>query len=203
MSFVLTDVGVQKKDYPNMLDHATAAEVNSRLLTLDGYYELARRVICRFAPRNTRALLLASDDAISYVAHRIMVGDWGYVPARSDIKTCRGYCGIMAIQDYLGMIAKQHNPISLDDGDFFPDAIRDTKTPLPEQGIADEDDQREAREVVNRLMDCLSPVQKSCITMRFFRNMSMQAIGNELDMTREGVRHSINEAMNKMREAKR
>ena len=52
---------------------------NSKFETLSSYMQIAKRLIGYFAPKIRKGLsseMLASDDAVSYVAEAIMMADW-------------------------------------------------------------------------------------------------------------------------------
>lgn len=211
MNYVIAQVKTQRKKYTNMNletgDTQEIADVNGRMLTVEKYHDLARRIIGKWAPPYAKTSMLNSEDAIDYVAHKIMMGDWGYDKDKSGLKTFRGYCGKRAIQDYLGTLAGQHSFITncLDSTSYTKEwdgysFIQDKKVIAPDEAFLTEEQREENRNRLKTIMSKLNATQQSCLAMYYMGDMNMTDIAHELDMTREGVRKSIDEALKYIKE---
>lgn len=211
MNYVITDVKARRKQYTDMKNGNQEAidAVNRRMLTVEQYQSLARRIIGKWAPSYARSQMLNSDDAVDFVAHRIMVGDWGYNSKKSNIKTYRGYCGKRAIQVYLSILSEQQNVVTnyldshserrTDSDKSVYDVISDDNAPHPSERMETIERCEEVRRDLLILMGDLNDTQRACITMHHIDENSMADIGRELGITREGVRRSIEEGMKAMR----
>jgi RNA polymerase sigma factor (sigma-70 family) len=196
MNFVIVDVDTKRKEYPDMTDSKQAAEVNSRLLTVGEYQSLARRIIGKWAPPGFRNAMLNSEDAIDFVAHRIMLGDWDYDPTRSAIETRRGYCGKKAIQSYVDKLCEENSRRHAEEMDDDNDDGR--LTPPLEKLMGDEE-RINLRRYLEMVLGCLTPTQRACIVMRHVDEMSNADIARLLGITREGVRQALLNGMRRLR----
>lgn len=203
-NFMIADVEPFKKRYPPIDD----PEVARRFLTVGEYLNLARRIIAKFAPANSRVSMLASEDAIDFVAHRLMLGDWGYRPDKAALNTYRGYCGRCAIQRYLKNMARQRFvTVPEDDGSVtkvtvINDSI-DKHDPKAETPVDTVIKTETSEKVITRLKNRLHPLthkQQLCVLKRVVDGMTMADIGRELGMTTEGVRQSILNGVKKLNE---
>lgn len=199
MNYVLADVSTPRKKYPD------ASTVEGRMLTLNQYHTLARRIIGRWAPAHMKGVMLGSEDAIDYVAHKIMMGDWRYNVSRSDIKTHRGYCGKRAIQRYIKGLARK-GPFVTNFLDTLEESetniyelIADPKSPQPIDVDVIQDERLEMRKRLVKGMERLTDTQYACVKLHFIDGKSMAEVGRELDISREAVRKSINESVERMR----
>jgi RNA polymerase sigma factor (sigma-70 family) len=183
----------------------TDPEVAARFMGIDDYLSLAGRMISKFAPANARRARLASDDAIDFVAHKIMKGDWDY-DGRAKLSTYRGYCGRRAVSYYLKLrsrTGRRATPLSLDGvpgrdaHDLAPD--RDAGCPL-DALIAREEDERRRHRLRDRI-DGLSEVQRRCLVMRYVEGKRIREIAETLGVHRQGVYMNIKRAIQKIRDA--
>ncbi len=206
MNFVVAPIHRLRKKYLiEKFGHKTAdpKDVEERFLTLDKYYELARRIIGKFAPHESKASMLSSEDAIDYVAHQIMRGDWGWnVEKKADIKTFRGVNGRKAITAYIRAVMKQNHQKSLDflacDENSIHDVTTDPKAIEPQEAHIRQEECDERRAYLQVLLESLSEVQRLCIIMHYLDDVSQADIADRLKMSREGVRKSIAEGMKKL-----
>jgi hypothetical protein len=96
---------------------------NIKFESLDFYINLAKKIISKMAPTFFSGLskeMLKNEDAISFVANAIMMGDWRWKKdtikdnsnEEKQYKTLYSYrnqCGIWAIQTYVTKRYKQNN----------------------------------------------------------------------------------------------
>lgn len=220
-NFVISDIESQRKPYPDSHDPS----VSGRFLTLDKYLQLARRIIGQCAPANVRAMMLGSEDAISFVAHHIMVGDWDYDNTRAEVSTRRGYCGRCGIMDYLDAMRRQRATvvreedgrerkvvtvnnfldISGDNSEESPrvhEMIPDRTGDSTEQLVAVEEESRIQRAVL-RYLDELTPTQRHCVAMYYLKQMRSDAIAESLGICRQAVWKHIKNGMARMQELAR
>lgn len=177
----------------DMSDADQAAAVNARMLSLPQYLTLSRRIIGKFAPGSMRIGLLRDDDAIGYVAHGIMMGDWRYNHDRSKLGTYRGYSGRVALLNY---ISRRCLP-SL----TVPFAADDTGGSQHHEAI-DEDIRVESRAstsaFLRRAMGVLSRNQQAYLVMHFADGMDYKQIAAAVGCSRENIRRQVDSALRKL-----
>jgi RNA polymerase sigma factor (sigma-70 family) len=205
MNYVISDVGRPRKKYPSNLGHKNAdqSQAQERFLTLAKYHELARRIIGKFAPVDSKASMLASEDAIDFVAHHIMRGDWSFEPSRGNkISTLRGYNGRVAILEYIKAVSNQRQEVSIDykvDGNrTLGDVSEDPKAIEPQNIHMERERDQETRDYIRGLLNALSPVQRACVALHYLDDVGQSDIAKMMNMTREGVRQAIAKGMQKL-----
>ena len=82
--------------------------VETEFLPLHQYVQIAKNTIQRFCP--TYTYLLTDVDAIDYVVHKIMIGDWKWKPEKSCSRiTYRCSCAQWAIREYAMKIKPRYS----------------------------------------------------------------------------------------------
>jgi RNA polymerase sigma factor (sigma-70 family) len=147
--------------------------------------------------------MLASEDAIDFVAHHIMRGDWAFEPSRGNkISTCRGSNGRLAILEYIKAVANQRQENSLEyvvDGNrTLSDVTEDPKMVEPQAIHIQRENDQETRDYIRGLLNALTPVQRSCIALHYLDDVGQSDIAKMLSMTREGVRQAIAKGMQRL-----
>jgi RNA polymerase sigma factor (sigma-70 family) len=159
-------------------------------------------MISKFAPANWRRYMLASEDAIDYVAHKLMKGDWCYEDDKTKLTTYRGYCAQKAIDYYIKMSIKNKIELSLD-------AVDDDKSPLNEvvddgalspltQMIEDED-RKQLHISLFAAIESLPSTQKDCVRMHFLEGVADADIARQLNISRQAVQGKIKRGLELMR----
>jgi RNA polymerase sigma factor (sigma-70 family) len=193
MNFVMEEIKKSRRKYPK----GDSKEVMERMLTLPKYLDLARRMINSFAPTSVRASMLASDDAIGYVAEKIMRGDWKFDPfykIKTKISTHRGFMAQCAINQYMKKIARdgKNQMEMLDDLVIVP-----TDHPI-ESLIADEEKEYLLC-LVKDLINRLTKAQKKCLRMYFMEDIKTRDIARLLDITPQAVQSNIRRGIRRIR----
>lgn len=161
------------------------------------YTSLARRIIGRFAPPNVKTMMLNSDDAISFVVHELMRGDWDYDPTRkTKLSSYRGRRGKWAIKVFLKRVSKGDTTVSLDrDNDEMMNDVAYHVNPI--NGMCNQ----ESRQYVESLLDHLTGRQRQCIVMFYFDNMRPADIARVLNIRRQAVQNTIDRALKRLQSA--
>lgn len=182
----------------------TVDDINSRMLTVAEYHVLARRIIGRWAPSHIKASMLNSEDAIDFVAHLVMIGDWNFDESQSTIETHRGNCGKHAIQNYMKTLGRQNKNYSknfLDDNNEVNayHSVPDENAPQPFDRMELLESSEDMKRDLSILLGNLNKTQRACVMMHLIDEMSMGDISKELKITREGVRRAIVDGVEIMR----
>lgn len=197
MDFILVDIKKQRRLYPQHLGHKHPDQeaARSRFLSLDQYHELARRIIVKFAPRAIKEKMLSNEDAVDFVAHRIMMGDWIYDEKISKINTFRGGSGKKAIFAYLKKIRTQRNSNYIaSDG-----IAHDVKYVHPHERLIRNEEHEEKSILVEKLMDCLNDLQKKCIGMHYMEGIEKREVAKRLNLSKFWVHKNIVAGIERMR----
>jgi RNA polymerase sigma factor (sigma-70 family) len=147
--------------------------------------------------------MLSSEDAIDFVAHHIMRGDWAFDPSRGNkISTCRGLNGRLAILEYIKVVSNQRQAISMEfvvDGNrTLSDVSEDPKAVEPQTIHMQRESDQEMRDYIRRLLDALTPVQRSCIALHYLDDIGQADVAKMVGISREGVRRAIAKGMQKL-----
>jgi RNA polymerase sigma factor (sigma-70 family) len=212
---MIPSVGKQKIAY---CDHSEI-----QFESLDFYINLAKKIIAKMGPTFFSGLskhMLKNEDAISFVANAIMMGDWRWkkdnktddTKVYKNLYSYRNQCGIWAIKTYVTKQYKQKNNKRKINTQYSLNYVDDNDISL-ESAIADHD-QKEPLEVilekekvdnlVQSLEDLfnsgvLSDKQKKQIIMYYYENMTLEQIGNKYNVTREAIRQSIKSGISKIK----
>jgi RNA polymerase sigma factor (sigma-70 family) len=195
---VTEEVGKQRKKYPDCKDPKVAA----RFLTLDEYMVLSRRMISKFAPANLRSYMLASEDAIDFVAHKIMKGDWCYEDEKTKLTTYRGYCAQKAIDYYIKISMKKKATLSLDavDDDDTPlNEVVDDQSLNPLAQMIEEEEHKNLRHSLLVAIEALPSSQRDCVRMHYMEGVADAEIARRLNITRQAVQGKIKRGLEIMR----
>jgi len=199
---------------------------NIKFESLDFYINLAKKIISKMAPTFFSGLskeMLKNEDAISFVANAIMMGDWRWKKdtikdnsnEEKQYKTLYSYrnqCGIWAMQTYVTKRYKQNNSSKkikekysinyTDDNDVsLESVIADHSQIEPVDKIIEEEKNNNIKSLIEQLFntDILSDKQKDQVKMYYYDNMTLEQIGRVQGVTREAVRQSIKTAISKIR----
>lgn len=187
------------------------------------YTNLAKKIISKMGPTFFNGLstkMLKDEDAISFVANAIMMGDWRWDKENKDNKqhkslySYRNQCGIWAIKTYVTkQYRNKHNNkkiqtnYSLDyesdaDGLTMTSVVKDNKQKDPLLLLIEQEDNISKQALFNDLLDSdiLSSKQKDYIRLYYYEDMTLDNIGKKYNITREAVRQSIKSALNKIKE---
>lgn len=212
---MIPSVGKQKIVY---CDHSEI-----QFESLDFYINLAKKIIAKMGPTFFSGLskhMLKNEDAISFVANAIMMGDWRWkkdnqtddTKVYKNLYSYRNQCGIWAIKTYVTKQYKQKNnkrkintQYSLnyvDDNDIsLESAIADNNQKEPIDVILEKEKIDNLLASIDELFNSgiLSDKQKEQIIMYYYDNMTLEQIGHKYNVTREAVRQSIKSGINKIR----
>jgi RNA polymerase sigma factor (sigma-70 family) len=210
---MIPSIGKQKIAYK---DHA-----NVKFESMDFYIGLAQKIIAKMAPSFFCGLskeMLKNEDAISFVATAIMMGDWRWKNGEENtdkkyknLYSYRNQCGIWAIQTYVTKQYKQKNSNKKIKASYSLNHQEDDMTlegilPDPSQKepvnilIDQEDKNSLSNDIVDLLnLSAISDKQKQYIQMYYYENMTLEQIGRYFGVTREAVRQSVKSALEKIR----
>jgi len=182
--------------------------------TLESYIEQAKRLITYYCnKRRSRAqhLLQSSDDAISLVAHALMMADWTYDSSKDSgngkcsKNTYRFLSASWAIKSFVTKTYANSDkvPLSLDtpigsmtnngsNDRTLMNLIEDQKYEQPASKI----ERDELRESIEQLLGCgiVSTTQAQYLRMRYLEEMSLDAIAEARGVTRQAVYDGIKRA---------
>lgn len=207
---IIPAIGKQKITYK---DHSTV-----KFESLDFYLNLAQKVIAKMAPTFFNGLskeMLKNEDAISFVANAIMMGDWRWKESEDkknkSLYSYRNQCAIWAIKTYVTKQYKnKHNKKKIipkyslnftDDEVALENIIPDNTQRDPIDLLITEENQQISKNLIDLLFDSdlLSDKQKKHIRMYYFENMTLEEIGKYHGVTREAVRQSIKTGIEKIK----
>lgn len=211
---IIPSVGKQKIAYKDHTD--------IKFESLDFYLNLAKKIIAKMGPTFFAGLskeMLQSEDAVSFVANAIMMGDWRWEKQSSTEKTnktlysYRNQCGIWAIQTYVTKQYKAKNSkkkirakysLSYQENDDLDleTLIADENQKEPQDILIAKENKENIEQLINTLFnaDIVSDKQKQFIKLYYFENLTLEKIGRRFNITREAVRQSIRSAIQKIRE---
>lgn len=190
--------------------------------SLDFYLNLARKIVAKIGPTFFAGLskhMLKDEDAISFVANAIMMGDWRWKDENKDsekplksLYSYRNQCAIWAIKTYVTKqyknnhskkkIKTTHSLNYQEDDSSLENIIADNSQQEPLDILIETEDKTCCKELINDLLKCslISDKQKEYIDLYYFQDMTLEKIGKKHGVTREAVRQSIKTALNKIRE---
>jgi RNA polymerase sigma factor (sigma-70 family) len=209
---IIPSIGKQKIKYK---DHS-----GIQFESLDFYLNLSQKIIAKLAPTFFSGLskeMLKNEDAVSFVANAIMMGDWRW--EKSDEKkqnktlySYRNQCAIWAIKTYITKKYKLNknkkksfsmSSFSLSDDDaLLTELISDKKQKDPIDILIKEEENTTTCSLVHELLNTniLTEKQKDHIKLYFLENYTLEKIGEKYDVTREAIRQSIKSSIKKIRE---
>lgn len=209
---IIPSIGKQKIKYK---DHS-----DIQFESLDFYLNLSQKIIAKLAPTFFSGLskeMLKNEDAVSFVANAIMMGDWRW--EKSDEKkqnktlySYRNQCAIWAIKTYITKKYKLNknkkrsfsmSSFSLSEDDaMLTELISDQKQKDPIDILIKEEENYTTSSLINELLssDILTEKQKDHIKLYFLENQTLEKIGEKYDVTREAIRQSIKSSIKKIRE---
>lgn len=191
--------------------------------SLDFYTTLAQKIIAKFATKfgnNVSKYMLKNEDAISFVANAIMMGDWRWKENESidnkykSLYSYRNQCGIWAIKTYVTKTYRANNSnkkikssyslnhIQDEDGSQLENIVADKSQYSPIDILISNEDNNIKRDLINDILlsDLLSDKQKQYIKLYFFENFTLEKIGQKFNVTREAVRQSIKVSIQKIKD---
>jgi RNA polymerase sigma factor (sigma-70 family) len=212
---MIPSIGKQKIKYK---DHS-----NVNFENMDFYLDLAKKIISKMAPTFFNGLskeMLKNEDAISFVASAIMMGDWRWknneendtTKTYKTLYSYRNQCGIWAIKTYVTKKYKQNNnkkkikithSINYSDDDLnLESLLPDNSQKEPVEILMDREKHNNISADIQNLLDMsnISDKQKEYIKLYYYENMTLEQIGSSYGVTREAVRQSIKSAIGKIKE---
>jgi RNA polymerase sigma factor (sigma-70 family) len=213
---MIPSIGKQKISYK---DHK-----NINFEPMSFYIDLAQKIISKMGHTFFNGLskeMLKNEDAISFVASSIMMGDWRWKNGKDsgekdkNYKTLYSYrnqCGIWAMKTYITKQYKKRNntkskinnySINYSDEDINVESmIADKNQKEPLDILSKEEEKASVSKDIKLLLD-LSPIskkQRDYINMYYYENMTLEQIGKQNGVTREAIRQSIKSALLKIKE---
>lgn len=204
----IVNIGAQKTKYND--------KDSIKFESLNFYLTLAKKSIAKFSDQvmqGSSKRMLQSEDAIANIANGIMMADWRWDKDRKgstgQSKTRYSYrnqCAIWAIKSY---ITRQYgstknkirnSTLSLDsqyDNDLsLKNLIVNTKIEDSLDALIGQETQTILKQDIEDLLesDLLTERQSQYIRMYFFKEMTLEQIGKEFNITREAVRQGLNKA---------
>jgi len=200
MNSITYGIGNRQIDYPDMKNPEQSQAVNDRMLTIEEYERLAIRMICKFAPGSWKKHLLSSDEAMHFITYNLMMGDWCFDPAKSQLKTYRGYRGKRAIRDYLNKLRDTKVVSNYFDGPNFNNI--DNLNFTYQQDILSEEYRENIKETkaeIEKYLKCLTPNQRKCIVQFYFDNMAVANIAEIEGVRKQAVAGTLHRAIENIR----
>lgn len=186
--------------------------------SLDFYLTLAKKMIAKFS-KNTPKYMLADDDAISFVANAIMMGDWRWKDDKNDttmksLYSYRNQCAIWAIKTYLTYNSKQQKKFdkkiynastyALEDEEMSIMDIIPSSELTPIENLIEAESTTEILDLVRVIISednkILTDKQKECLQLYFIDGWTLAEIGKHFNITKEAIRQSIKKALTKLRQ---
>lgn len=187
---------------------------------LSFYLDLAKKTINKFGSKMYMGLtkeMLNNEDAISDVAHAIMIADWRYDDNRVGKTTgkkktrysYRNQCALWAIQTYATKARKKKNHFfSLDnfidgneDNSSFESVLADQKQLPPIDAILNLEKDQLTSDFIETIFssNILTDKQAQQLRMYYIDGLTLQEIGDRFNITREAVRQTVKNALNKLK----
>lgn len=187
---------------------------------LSFYLDLAKKTINKFGSKMYMGLtkeMLNNEDAISDVAHAIMIADWRYDDNRVGKTTgkkktrysYRNQCALWAIQTYATKARKKKNHFfSLDnfidgneDNSSFESVLADQKQLPPIDAILNLEKDQLTSDFIETIFssNILTDKQAQQLRMYYIDGLTLQEIGDRFNITREAVRQTIKNALSKIK----
>lgn len=211
---IIPSIGKQKISYKDHND--------IKFESLDFYIGLAQKIIAKMSSKFSTGLskqMLRDEDAISFVANAIMMGDWrwkekqeGDEPHKT-LYSYRNQCAIWAIKTYITKQYKnKHNSkkinvthsLNYDLNDInLENIVADNHQNEPIDILINKENNEICDSLIETLLNSgfVSERQKEYIKLYYFENMTLAKIGEKFQITREAVRQSIKTAIKKIRSA--
>lgn len=180
--------------------------------TLENYLTIAKKTIYNFGKRYYPALvqeMLGNDETISTIAHAIMVADWkwdvdrvGKISGKSKSQySFRNQHAVWAIKKY---ISNKYAPKNQKRKNISEFTIETISKPNSDPSVEyEENDYGEClKENIKNLIDFapISDKQKEQIRMYYYKDMTLQQIGDHYDVTKEAVRLNIKKGIDSIRQ---
>lgn len=211
---IIPSIGKQKIKYKNH------SEVNFE--SLDFYVNLAQKIIAKMGSSFFNGLskdMLRSEDAISFVANAIMMGDWRWNQnndqedkQNKSLYSYRNQCAIWAMKTYITKQYKNKYSTKKIKADYsinyqtddvsLENIIQDNTQHDPIDIIIEKEDNQIVDNLLSKLFssNIITDKQKDHLKMYYFDNMTLETIGKQYGVTREAIRQSIKSAISKIKE---
>lgn len=179
-------------------------------LTLKEYLQMAQKIVKHVLGKiNSKVAkeILRSDDVLSNIATSMMMSDWKYQPgAGTSPETYRYGGALQVIKTYLKRRSSRRYVYSLD----YEISDGDTTTKNMYDDIEDNSQLEPADYAITKINNdnlieiledgkTLNDKERLCINKYFFNDMTYQAIGDEIGVTRERIRQIIKDGLLKLR----
>tara|TARA_Y100000592_G_scaffold99967_1_gene177993 strand:- start:1282 stop:1905 length:624 start_codon:yes stop_codon:yes gene_type:complete len=203
MTVVLKDIDLKKRITNNY------GEINIEMYDLATYRNIAKKCISKFSGASLAPRMIRDEDAISHVAEHVM---WGHLRWKEDggraLKSYLNQCAIWAIKSWKTKIYKGEQK-KIDSLDYsYPSAGEDGADQynfVPDKSAKEPFDEifnssaKEARQLIDS--ECLTSLQRSCLTQRYVEGKKLRQIAEVLGVTRQAVNQHIKKAISKLKES--
>ena len=212
----IVDIDVeQRKSNSNYLDCKANPELESRMLSLDDYLEIAKRCIGYFTEKSLARDMIRNEDALSYVAHHLMQSDARWDGVTGNIRGYRATCARWAIMRWIRESKNKRNvrmtSLNRDlvgrnnSGSRMQlyENIADPKArePFDELYDSEETERQDAKEQIAHLLNnsSLTSREKECIQFKFYDGLTYKQIGVKLSVSGSRAEQNVKEALRKMK----
>jgi RNA polymerase sigma factor (sigma-70 family) len=184
--------------------------------TLEQYRDTAKKIISKYNSRsNSKNYLLNNEDIISDVSSAIMYADWkwdservGKITGKKKTKySFRNQCAIWAIKTYLTNKHKKNklNILDIDlenEKEFVSSYIEDNRHQEPSLNAETNEYHSDIRMLIDEIFnsDLLTEKQKDQIHLYYIEGLTLSAIGDKYNVTREAIRQNIKKGIEFIRE---
>lgn len=199
IGYAIEDISPRRQQYP---------DANSQtFLTLEEYLEIARRcILSHVAHKQLCHQMLQSDDALSYVAHDIMMADWKF-DSQGGKRTRMGYrsqCAKWSIIRFINNMNNSKNKVlpsinqSFGDSDRqFTDFIEDYREP----GTQVIDEAEEIDNIRALLYNgCLTESEAKCLDLYYLHDLTLQEIGTKLGVSKQRIQQVVKKGLQTLKE---
>lgn len=161
------------------------------MLELYDYLKLAKYMLIAYGGNPN------DEDAVSFVANKLMIADIKYDDTIGTIEGYRGMCGRYAVTSWHNHCSRKKNKklVSLNAGSHNGYELIDN---IQSDSLSPEDS-AQVSEIINYANRILNDKQLQCFQMHFIDKMTMQDIGNSLGITKQGVSRIVKQAVNKLK----
>lgn len=171
------------------------------MLELKEYLKISKRIIRKYG-KNFKSVMLKNEDAISHVAHFLMMADSkyssepknGHKQEGSPI-AFRGYYGRLGVVDWINRETKKKKMVNIDscyDYNFdssFLSNIQSSENTL---------DNVKLNEILN-FIETFDNRTKHCFKMYYYEDKTLEYIGEIYNLSKERIRQVIEQGLNKIR----
>lgn len=197
----LVNIKNKRLEYPDA--------INQEFLTLEEYHTLTLKLVKVFASGTLRRRILQSEDAISNIAHEIMMADWRWNEEHLGTESGKCFsrssyrieCAKYAIYGFAKRESKNKYQYFADFSEEYEESIPNTSTNTPLDLVCHVEETNQNFKMVDSYLksDLLSDKEEACLRLYYYNNKTYKEIGQTLGVCRERIRQIVDGALTKLR----